>query len=414
MAGGGREPTLPAEQLERYAEAVVSSCLHLATGDLLLLRAALEHRELVVALAEAAYRGGARHVQVVYLDDRVEAARVRHVPGELLGHASPRGPVRHPELRRPTTASVRIVGEPDPGVYDDLPAERVREHALAVQRAERPWLRAGLEGRRRGTVVAWPTRAWAALVYPELDDDASRRRLAEDLLAFCRLGPDDPADSWDAHAAVLLERRRALEAERLEALELRGPGTRLDLRLAPGVRWLGGPRVTTAGAPFTPNFPTEESFTSPLAGSVEGTFRCSRPLVRGRLIDGIEGEFRRGRLVRLEAADPSGRDFLAGLLSVDPGARRMGEVALVDRSSRIGRTGRVYYNTLLDENAAAHFAFGAAYTQTRPPETGRRGLNRSAVHLDVMIGTDDFEVTGVRGDGSRVPLLADGTWQLEA
>ena len=417
LAGAAqRAPTLSAEQLERYADAIVGSCLHVARDDLLLLRAALEHRELVVAVAEAGYRRGARHVEVVYLDDRVEAARIRYASGDALAETPPRGPMRDPALRKPTATSVRVSGESDPGAFDDLPAARVRDHLLARRRAERPWLRAGLEGARRGTVAAWPTRAWAALAYPDLDGAAALRRLAEDLLAFCRLGPDDPAGTagWDAHAARLTARGRRLGEARLAGLELRGPGTRLDLRLAPGARWLGGPRLTTFGASVTPNFPTEENFTSPLAASVEGTFRCSRPLVhRGRLVEGLEGELRGGRLVRLDAADPDGRDFVAGLLSADPGARRVGEIALVDASSRIGRTGRVYYNTLLDENAASHFAFGAAYAQTRPPETGRRGLNRSAVHLDVMVGTDELEATGIRDDGSRLPLIADGVWQLD-
>ena len=407
------EPTLPEDELRRYADAIVDGCLHVDDGDLLLLRGAPEHRELTVALAESGYRHGARHVEVLTLDDRLAAARIRHGAPETLGGVAPWNPMGRRELRAPTTASVRISGEPDPGVLEELPQDRVRAEAAGPRRHERPWLRAGMEGRRRGTVAAWPTTAWAQLVHPGLPEAEARRRLALDLLDFCRLGRDDETGAWEAHADRLTARGSALTDARLVGLELRGPGTSLDLRLAPGARWLGGPRLTTFGAPVTPNFPTEENFSSPLAPSVEGTFRCSRPLVRkGRLIDGIEGEFRNGRLVRLDASDPEARDFLAGELDVDAGGRRMGEIALVDSTSRIGRTGRVYFNTLLDENAAAHFAFGAAYAQTRPPETGRAGLNRSTTHVDVMIGTDDLEVTGIREDGSRMPVIADGRWQV--
>lgn len=409
------EPTLSDDELQRYADAIVAGCLHVADGDLLLLRAAPEHRELTVALAESGYRHGARHVEVLALDARLAASRIRHGAVDTLGTVAPWNPMGRRELRAPTTASVRITGEADPGVLDELPQDRVRAETAGPRRHERPWLRAGMEGRRRGTVVAWPTTAWARLVYPDRADDDARRRLALDLLDFCRLGPEDAPGAWQAHAGRLLARGRALTDARLVGLELRGPGTSLELRLAPGTRWLGGPRTTTFGAPVTPNFPTEENFSSPLAPSVEGTFRCSRPLVRkGRLIEGIAGEFRNGRLVRLDASDPDAREFLAGELDVDAGGRRMGEIALVDSSSRIGRAGRVYYNTLLDENAAAHFAFGAAYAQTRPPETGRAGLNRSTTHVDVMIGTDDLEVTGIREDGSRMPLIADGRWQVAA
>lgn len=410
------EQTLPPDELARYTDAIVDSCLHLAPGDLFLVRSAPEHRELVVALADAAYRRGVRHVESLVIDPRLQASRVRHAPDEdALGQTAPWYPMGRPELRAPTTASIRIDGVPDPSVFDGLPTDRLQRELHGLRLADRRWLRAGMDGHRRGTVVVWPTRAWAGLVYPDLEDAAARTKLARDLLTFCRLGPDDPAgtEGWDAHTARLTERGHALTAANLVALELRGPGTSLDLGLAPGHRWLGGPRITTNGAEVTPNFPTEENFTSPLAPTVEGTFRCSRPLVhRGRLIDGIRGEFRKGRLVRLEADDPDARDFLAAQLDTDAGARRIGEIALVDASSRIGQTGRVYYNTLLDENAAAHFAFGAAYSQTRPAETGRAGLNRSAIHLDVMIGTDELDATGVRADGSRVPLIADGRWQL--
>jgi aminopeptidase len=411
------EPTLPPDELARYADAIVDSCLHLAPGDLFVIRSAPEHRELAVALADAAYRRGVRHVESMIVDPRLTASRVRHATDEdVLGQVAPWYPIGRPELREPTTATIRIDGVQDPSVLDGLPADRLQQELTGLRRADRAFMRSGMEGRRRGTVVVWPTRAWAGLVYPDLDEADARTKLARDLLTFCRLGPDDPpaTEGWDAHTDRLAERGRALTAAGLVALELRAPGTSLDLKLAPGHRWLGGPRDTTHGAPVTPNFPTEENFTSPLAPTVEGTFRCTRPLVSraGRLIEGIRGEFRRGRLVRLEADDPDGRDFLATQLDTDAGARRIGEIALVDASSRIGQTGRVYYNTLLDENAAAHFAFGAAYSQTRPPETGRAGLNRSSIHLDVMIGTDDLEATGIRADGSRVPLIADGAWQL--
>jgi aminopeptidase len=234
---------------------------------------------------------------------------------------------------------------------------------------------------------------------------------------FCRLGPYDPPghEGWLRHRNTLVERARALTALDLRRLRLRGPGTDLELGLSPGTRWLGGARENAWGIIVTGNFPTEETFTSPDAAGTSGIFRCSRPLsFRGRTIEGIAGEFRRGRLVRLEADRDRDRDFLAAALDTDAGASRLGEVALVDGSSRIGRARRTYWNTLGDENAAAHIAFGFPFQQTRVPDPearGRRGLNRSDLHLDVMIGTDDFEATGWTADGREVPLLVDGSWQ---
>jgi aminopeptidase len=158
--------------------------------------------------------------------------------------------------------------------------------------------------------------------------------------------------------------------------------------------------------------PTEEVFTSPDASATSGTFRCTFPLsFRGRLIEGLRGEFAGGRLVRLEADSDADRDFVAGYIDTDKGGRRLGEVALVDASSRIGQAKRIYYNTLLDENAAAHIAFGSGFGGTRS-DGSQSGINKSTTHLDVMIGSPKLEVTGIGPRGKRIPLIADGLWQV--
>jgi aminopeptidase len=412
------DSVLPAERLERYADTLVRSCLGLEQGEELYIQAQIAHRELVIALSGAAYRAGASLVDVQYVDASVDATRIRWAKEEHLGPSTAWDRARLRARLKRSAAAVTIVGEGDPGAFDGLPAGRL---ALDVLRPlERiPWaLRAHRENRVRWSGVAWPTPYWARQVYPELDEHEARRRLAEDLLWFCRLGPDDPPGSrgWEEHVDRLAARAAFLTELGLERLELRGPGTRLDLRLSPGTRWIGGREENAFGRLVAPNFPTEENFTSPDAAATEGTFRCSRPLsLRGRTIEGIAGEFRGGRLVRLETSTEEDHDFLAAFLDSDRNASRLGEVALVDRASRIGLTERVYSNTLIDENAAAHIAFGLGFGNARVPEPGARGargVNRSKLHLDVMIGTDDFEATGITGEGRRVPLLADGTWQL--
>ena len=166
------------------------------------------------------------------------------------------------------------------------------------------------------------------------------------------------------------------------------------------------------GRRLASNMPTEEVFTSPDPRQTTGTFRCTFPLsFRGRLIHGIRGEFSKGRLVRLEADSDDDRDFLAGFIDTDKAGRRLGEVALVDASSRIGQSGRIYNNTLLDENAAAHIAFGSGFGGTRS-ETPARGINHSTIHLDVMIGGPDLEATGFNARGRGIPLIRDGAWQI--
>jgi aminopeptidase len=252
-------------------------------------------------------------------------------------------------------------------------------------------------------------------VYPELSPLEGKRRLAQDFLWFCRLTDEDGKGStgWVKHTRALARRAVKLTKLGLVALELRGPDTALDVGLASGTRWLGGPEETQSGVKITPNMPTEEIFTSPDAGATNGTFACTFPLsFHGRLIEGLRGEFRGGKLVRLEASNRKDRDFVAAYLDGDASGngRRLGEVALVDATSRIGQSGRTYFHTLYDENAAAHIAFGSGFGGTRT--NGARGLNRSDVHLDVMIGGPDFEVMGINAKGKRIPVIADGLWQF--
>ena len=409
---------LEPEQLERYADAIVRASLGLSPGDTLLVQAHPQHRELAVALAESGYRAGAGIVDVHYYEPRLQAARIRWADDDRLGPVTEWSTRRNLESIKPTSANVTILGEADPELLAGLPPERVARDTMQPLERQRRFVRETKAGRRRWVGAAWPTHAWAARVYPDLEPDEAARRLAAELLWFCRLGPDDPpgSEGWQLHVEALDRRARTLTELGLERVELRGPGTSLDVRLVPETVWLGGLEVNAWGQRVAGNIPTEEIYTTPSAAGTEGTFRCTRPLsFASRMIEGIAGEFRRGRLVRLEADDEEERELLAAFLEGERNADRLGEIALVDRESRIGQAQRTYFNTLLDENAVAHMAFGYGFAEARTGEPGkrsRRGMNDSNVHQDVMIGSDDLEATGIAPGGRRVPLIRDGAWQI--
>ena len=222
-------------QLERYAQAVVGAALGMRRDDLVVIAAHPGHRPFVLALADAAYRGGARHVEVAYDDPLVRAARIRHVADERLGPVLPWDKQRRRAQVQPTTGLVFIDGDVEPDAFSGLPPERVSED-FRRQTAATPWyLRAIQREERRATIVAWPTEAWAAQVYPDLDAVEGQRRLFDDLLWFCRLGPDDPAgvEGWEQHVTRLAERAARLTQLGLERLELRAPGTELSIPFAP-------------------------------------------------------------------------------------------------------------------------------------------------------------------------------------
>jgi aminopeptidase len=409
-----RESLLPPESLARYADAIVRASLGIEQGDTLVVRGQPEHREVLVAVAESAYRAGARFVDVVTADPLVMRARLLYGKDDAIGALSPWSRRRLREVSGPRGALAAIVGEGEVGYLDGVPPARIATDYSRLAKQTVFLRRAQLNLQARWIIAAWPTDHWAGQVYPKLEPLKAKRRLAGDLLRFCRLADEDGkgTSGWLKHLRTLSRRSARLTKLGLSRLELRGPGTELDLAFVPGTRWIGGPETLADGRMLAPNMPTEETFTSPDARATSGTFRCTFPLsFRGRLIHGLRGEFANGRLVRLEADSDDDRDFVAAYIDTDRMGRRLGEVTLVDASSRIGQTGRIYYNTLLDENAAAHIAFGSGFGGTRS-ETPARGVNRSTIHLDVMIGSPKLEATGVDARGRRIPLIREGTWRI--
>ena len=408
------ESLLPAEALARYADAIVRASLGIEKGDTLVVDGEPEHRELLVAIAESAYRAGARFVDVVTGDPLVMRARLKHGSDDAIGALSPWALRRFREVARPNGALAHIAGEGEAGYLDGVPPARLAADYSARAKQLGFLRRAQLNMEARWIIAGWPTDHWAGQVYPELEPLKAKRRLARDLVRFCRLEDEDGkgTSGWTKHLRTLSRRSARLTKLGLTRLELRGPGTELDVGFVEGTRWLGGFETLADGRKLASNMPTEEVFTSPDPRQTTGTFKCTFPLsFRGRLIHGIRGEFSKGRLVRLEADSDDDRDFVAEFVDTDRTGRRLGEVALVDASSRIGQSGRIYNNTLLDENAAAHIAFGSGFGGTRA-ESPPRALNRSTIHLDVMIGGPDLEATGFDARGRHIPLIREGAWQL--
>jgi aminopeptidase len=303
-------------------------------------------------------------------------------------------------------ARISLSGSTNPGLLDDLDPRRlsrdllprVKESFDVINRGRVNWL-----------VLPGPSEGWARQVFP--DDPAPLARLWEQIAHVCRLDEPDPVDAWRERFGVTAGVGGRLTELRLDAVHFEGPGTDLTVGLLPSSLWKNARDRTKGGVDFVANLPSEELTATPDPARTEGVVRSTRPLVLsdGTLIDGIEVRFEGGRAVSVDAQ--TGGDALQGRTSVDEGARRLGEVALVDRDGRIGPLGTVFYDTLIDENAASHLAFGGAYESLVGEEDIER-INRSELHLDFMIGSDEVDVTGVAADGTRVPVLRGGAWQI--
>jgi aminopeptidase len=396
-------------EIEEYARLVVQVGVDVQRGQDVIVYAQLDHAPFARAVAAEAYRAGARVVDVDYRDPWVRRALVAEGSDESLGFSPPWIVAQIEHAARTGAAVISISGGSNADVYDGLDPARLGRARMPEW--ERAWIDAVNERKVPWTIVAYPTESWAREMFGEPDVD----RLWQAVAHAMRLDRPDPAAAWAERLDELEARAGALTERRFEALRYRGPGTELEVGLIDGHRWLAGRNETDTGRLHVANMPTEEVFTSPHRLRAEGTVRATMPFaLRGAIVDGLELRFSDGEIV--EARADRGEDIVRAELDRDAGARRLGELALVDRSSRVGDAGVVFRNTLFDENAASHIAFGAGLAWTiegiPPEEHEAAGLNESQTHTDFMIGSPEVEVDGVEPGGTTVPLLRDAVWQL--
>ena len=395
--------------LERYAEFVVRVGANVQPGQDVHVNALVEHAPIARAIAEHAYLAGARRVVVDYGDMRVRRSAIEHAPADGLGTEYPYELDRIAYWRDHEVALIFLTGNPDQNVLEGLDPVRIAGlPSKAVAAAfddiieDVPW-----------TAAAAPNEGWARQIFGEPDVD----RLWAAVAVATRLDTPDPVGAWREHLAILRERATALDAVGLDAVRFRGPGTDLTVGLLPGSKWLGGSTTTKAGVEFVPNIPTEEVFTTPDWRRTEGTVRITEPLVlSSTLVEGLRLRFAAGKLVEAEA--DRGIELVNAQLERDPRAPFLGEVALVDGSSRVRQAGYVFHDALYDENVGCHIAYGSAYTEAVPgtSDLGRderiaQGVNAATVHTDVTIGGPEVDVDGIRGDGSVIPIIRDDRFQ---
>jgi len=390
------------ERLERYAELAVRVGANLQEGQMLFVGSQVEHAPLARALARAAYRAGARYVDVRYFDDHVRKAMIELGPDDALTHT--------PEWLKALVnahegqATIWTTGDPEPELMADLDGERVGR-ARMKEIAE--IMRAQMERREvNWSGLAFPNEGWAKQVFGEPDVE----RLWE-AVAFCtRLDEHDPVDAWREHMARLERRAAKLNELRFDALHYSGPGTDFTVGLLDNARWMSALFRTASGIEYVPNLPTEEIFTTPDCRRADGQIRSTRPLaLAGDVVEGLQLTVRDGRIVDVQAE--KGADVIRGQLASDERAAYFGELALVDGTSRVGKTNITFVDTLYDENATCHVAYGFGIPEVFEGEPGD-GMNVSTVHTDFMVGGPELAIDGVTKDGTRVPILREDAWQL--
>jgi aminopeptidase len=398
-------------QIERWSDKLAELAVfgaNVQPGQLLAVTSFVGKEYLARKIAAAAYKRGAKYVDVVTFDQWVKRERLLHADEDTLDYIPPWMSERLLHLSEVHAARITLSGPHAPNALEGVDPARAGRDLL-------PYLpETGKVVNAQTTnwnIVPAPTPSWAEAVYPDLDRDAAYEKLWEDVAHICRLDADDPGAAWAERIGELKASAGRLTERRFDSIRLHGPGTDLTIGLLASARWQAGDQTTVDGTRHFPNLPTEENFTTPDPERVDGYVSATMPLeLAGSVISGIRIEFQGGRATGIDA--DQGADAMRAAASSDDGASRLGELALVDGAGRIGPLSTVFYDTLIDENAASHLALGGGYDHPVEDADDKKRVNKSRVHIDFMIGSNALAVDGITRDGDTVPVLRDGAWQI--
>ena len=394
------------DRIPALARLIAEAGINATADQIVVVSATLGQQDLARAIAGACYDLGARYVEVNYSDPYVRKVRLTRAPDAALGTIPAWTRRKALDVEQAGGANIALTGPAAPHLLDDIDPGRIGRDQVAI-----PELMEVIGRQRlRWTVAPGPSAGWAKLVFGEHEPDALAK-LWEAIGAICRLDADDPVRAWRERGDELGQTARRLDGAQLDSLHFKGPGTDLTVGLLNGARWEGGGMTSVEGIRYLPNIPTEEVFTTPDPERTHGVVTSTKPLlVSGRTISGLRMRFEDGRAVQVDADE--GAELMREIVARDEHANRLGEVALVDASGRIGRSGLVFHDTLFDENAASHIAVGGGFPHLTADERVAARVNTSGIHTDFMIGGPKVEVTGTTVDGRELPVLMHQDWAL--
>ena len=403
------------EMKKDYADLLIRSGLNIQKGQRLAISCPVECADFARLCAEAAYEAGCREVLMSWNDDALTRLKYLHAEDDVFDSVNPWVTEFRDIVSEEGAAWLAIHAE-DPENLKGVDPDRIRRAQVAAGKAFEKFRQREMRNEFPWCVASVPTAAWTKAVFPEMDIEEATAKLWEEILAACRVDGGDAVKNWKEHSDELHRHVQILNSYSFKKLHYKnGAGTDVTVELPEGHFWAGGEEKSAAGIPFSANIPTEEVFTLPKRDGINGRIVATKPLSHnGTLIDGFWFEVKEGRIVDLHA--DKGEEVLRHAIEVDEGASYFGEVALVPHDSPISNSGVLFLNTLFDENASCHFAFGEAYPciegaeNMSEEELKERGVNFSMTHVDFMVGSADMSITGITADGEEVAVFRDGNF----
>ena len=403
--------------LQKYAELIVRTGANVQPGQVVQLAVSVEQHEFAALMIEECYKAGAKKVNVDWLYDAQSRLNYLYADQDVLSQVLPWEEAKMKQMVTDLPCRIFIASD-DPDAMNGIDPQKLSAVAQSRSRVMKPY-RNAIDGKHQWVIAAYPSVKWARKCFPALSDDQAVDKLWEAILRTVRVREDnDPVAAWKAHTDFIEEKAAWMNAQGFSSLRYKSAnGTDFTVELIPGAKWEGaGAFNTVNGAFYIPNMPTEEIFTSPMAGKCEGTLVAVKPLSwNSQLIENFSITFQDGRAVSCRAE--KGQELLEKMIHMDENAAMLGELALVPKESPVNQCGFLFYETLFDENACCHVALGMGFKEVLPggddmtvAQAQEQGVNDSIIHVDFMIGADDLSIDGVRPDGSAEPIFRNGTW----
>lgn len=406
------------EKLQQYAELLVKVGMNVQPKQPVFIRSSVETLELTHLIVEEAYHCGASDVRVVYSDPTLKRLKFENESVEHFANHEIKSydvEARMDYVKR-GAANLALISE-DPDLMDGIDSQKLQAFQQQNARAFKGYMESVQKNQFPWVVAAFPSKAWAKRVYPELSVEEADIKFIDEVFDIVRIDGNDPVENWRQHIANLSVYAQKLQQKNYHALHYVSEGTDLTVGLAKNHIWEDATSyVNGKEQAFIANIPTEEVFTAPDRNRVDGYVTNKLPLsYNGTIIDQFKLMFKDGEIIDFSAE--KGEAVLKDLINTDEGSRRLGEVALVPDDSPISNRNTIFYNTLFDENAACHLAIGSAYafniqggTEMTVEEKIASGLNDSNVHVDFMIGSSDLTIYGIFEDGSKELVFENGNW----